>query len=278
YTYVKGSWALSAGIESAKFLADNATNDGGATTTRFEIGGGGDLVANGAWTAATVEEGPEYVTDGLVAYWDFSDGSGTTLTDVVNGHNGTINGTPAWTDGLRSSAVTFSGDDSVSSFVNGTDLNFPTSAFTYEAWVKFNDGSTSGRYFASNGWSEDCRGVRFNIIAGRAAYMLTYADGNVSYVTTSGMDTTNWHQVVAVRTADGYNHLYIDGNLDNATTGGTRPYTGTLRTDTGFNIGRSQQDYDPNAYFIGTMTAFRVYNKALSEEEIEQNYTYETYE
>ncbi|MDD5547852.1 MAG: type II secretion system protein, partial [Candidatus Pacebacteria bacterium] len=42
YTYVKGSWALSAGIESAKFLADNATNDGGATTTRFEIGGGGD--------------------------------------------------------------------------------------------------------------------------------------------------------------------------------------------------------------------------------------------
>ncbi|MDD5547640.1 MAG: LamG domain-containing protein, partial [Candidatus Pacebacteria bacterium] len=42
--------ALSAGIESAKFLADNATNDGGATTTRFEIGGGGDLVLNGAWT------------------------------------------------------------------------------------------------------------------------------------------------------------------------------------------------------------------------------------
>ncbi|MDD5547734.1 MAG: prepilin-type N-terminal cleavage/methylation domain-containing protein [Candidatus Pacebacteria bacterium] len=55
YTYVKGSWALSAKIESTKFLT-NAQNDGGATTTRFEVGGGGAIVTDNAWTVAVVAD------------------------------------------------------------------------------------------------------------------------------------------------------------------------------------------------------------------------------
>ncbi len=38
YTYIPGSWALSATMESEKYLAANAANDGGQKSTRFEIG------------------------------------------------------------------------------------------------------------------------------------------------------------------------------------------------------------------------------------------------
>jgi uncharacterized protein (TIGR02145 family)/prepilin-type N-terminal cleavage/methylation domain-containing protein len=38
YTYIPGSWALSTLMESTKYLAANATSDGGQSSTRFEVG------------------------------------------------------------------------------------------------------------------------------------------------------------------------------------------------------------------------------------------------
>ncbi len=38
YTYIPGSWALSATLESDKYLASNAVADGGRSSTRFETG------------------------------------------------------------------------------------------------------------------------------------------------------------------------------------------------------------------------------------------------
>ena len=32
------------------------------------------------------------VTDGLTSHWDFKDGAGTTIADVVGANNGTLNG------------------------------------------------------------------------------------------------------------------------------------------------------------------------------------------
>ncbi len=38
YTYIPGSWALSATLESDKYLSSTAINDGGVSDTRFELG------------------------------------------------------------------------------------------------------------------------------------------------------------------------------------------------------------------------------------------------
>ena len=38
YTYIPGSWALSATLESEKYLSTTAVNDGGVSDTRFEVG------------------------------------------------------------------------------------------------------------------------------------------------------------------------------------------------------------------------------------------------
>jgi len=46
YTYIKGSWALSAAMESERYLASNTTNDGGQVLARFEMGNNLALNAN----------------------------------------------------------------------------------------------------------------------------------------------------------------------------------------------------------------------------------------
>lgn len=46
YTYIPGSWALSTTMESEKYLASSAINDGGQVSTRFELGNEIALNAN----------------------------------------------------------------------------------------------------------------------------------------------------------------------------------------------------------------------------------------
>jgi uncharacterized protein (TIGR02145 family)/prepilin-type N-terminal cleavage/methylation domain-containing protein len=46
YTYIPGSWALSTTLESTKYLAANATSDGGQSSTRFEVGNNLSLNSN----------------------------------------------------------------------------------------------------------------------------------------------------------------------------------------------------------------------------------------
>ncbi len=65
---------------------------------------GGDLEEVRIWRAARTEEevregmhrtmtGTE---PGLVAYWQFNEGAGTTAADIISGHDGTLNGGAAW--------------------------------------------------------------------------------------------------------------------------------------------------------------------------------------
>lgn len=98
--------------------------------------------------------------EGLVAYWPFSEGSGSTTADQAgNGHEGTLNG-PAWTEvelpqGTRplftSTPVTnvTEGEtyqyDVVVDDPDGDDANLALSAVTTPSWLSFSDeGGGSG--------------------------------------------------------------------------------------------------------------------------------------
>ena len=88
YTYVPGSWALSATMESDKYIADNAVNDGGQSSTRFETGNELTLNSNLGTDTNTVcgnntKEGSE-VCDGT----DLN--SQTCVTQLGVGYTGTL--------------------------------------------------------------------------------------------------------------------------------------------------------------------------------------------
>jgi hypothetical protein len=86
------------------------------------------------------------LNDGLVAYWNFDEGSGTILHDSVGGYNGTINGEAAWTAGVSGSALHFDGSNDYVQVASPVQSEPP---YTVCAWVK--PTSFGNRYVISNG-------------------------------------------------------------------------------------------------------------------------------
>ena len=85
------------------------------------------------------------ITDGLVGYWNFDEGSGTTAADSSGtGNTGTLINGPAWTTGkVGNGALSFDGADDY--------VNIPSSAiydfagdFTVSAWVNIPVGGAQG--------------------------------------------------------------------------------------------------------------------------------------
>jgi hypothetical protein len=99
---------------------------------------------------------------------------------------------------------------------------------------------------------------------GTGEHILSWAFGGSTLVEGTFLPTTDaWHHVVW--TWDGTTHsLYVDGVLDNTST--TAPQTAT---PTAVNIGRWTGGSE---YFEGTVDDIRVYDRALSSEEIETMY------
>ena len=77
----------------------------------------------------------------------------------------------------------------------------------------------------------------------------------------ANLGDAGWHHVVAV--ADGTNYsLYVDGVL-----GGQAPYSGDIKTYNNWCIGNAYGD--DTRRFTGALDDARVYNRALTQEEIQ---------
>ncbi len=72
------------------------------------------------------------IKDGLLAWWDFDEGSGTDVADRSGRFDGTASGA-GWTSGVSGSALEFDGDAQVS--VPSAALNLG-SEFTISAWIR----------------------------------------------------------------------------------------------------------------------------------------------
>ena len=85
-------------------------------------------------------------TNGLVGYWNFNEGSGTTAGDTSgNNNNGALTNGPTWTSGkVGSGAVSFDGTNDYVDLGNPNSL-IPGSGITMSAWIKLS--STSGNQF-----------------------------------------------------------------------------------------------------------------------------------
>ena len=85
-----------------------------------------------AWFSAA---SPAVAPSGLVAYWKFDEGSGTTAADSSgNGNTGTLINGPLWTAGRVGNALFFDGIDDNVTVLDSTSLHL-SSSFTLSAWV-----------------------------------------------------------------------------------------------------------------------------------------------
>ncbi|MBN2180980.1 MAG: discoidin domain-containing protein [Sedimentisphaerales bacterium] len=176
-----------------------------------------------------------------------------------NGLNGTIVGTPGYVAGITGMALSLDGvDDHVNC---GDNARFDiTGQITLAAWVKTND--------AGNGQHNPFVGK------GDQSYAIKHASNNSmeffiydddwqtlqSPINSSFND--NWHHIAG--TFDGNQlRLYVDGLLADS-----MDYTGAIATTTyPVNIGRNSQNTD--RLYEGAIDEVRIYNRALSEAEIQ---------
>ncbi len=203
---------------------------------------------------------------GLVAEWHFDEGSGNILKDSSgNGNDGTIYGA-TWTTGISGKALSF---DGVDDYVDlGNALNFGTSDFSVEAWIKVEGDSIksyqtiiSDDYGPWTLYSFEVResdGHPFIVLRDNEK------DGLVSEGSVSLRDN-KLHHIVAVR--DGTRaYLYVDGSF--------------VDSDENENLGAIDSGHndwigykpDNNGAFNGIIDEIRIYNRALSAEEIKAHY------
>ena len=206
---------------------------------------------------------PKIVTDGLVLCLDTGDGksysgSGTTWTDRSgNGDNGTLTNGPTF-DSANGGSLVFDGvNDYISTSLAGT-----FSQITFEFMGFFDDPNlntllrnesafgdwTSNRVHFGTRWSV---GMHFNV--------------NGSWNTTP---TTNlkygWnHYLLIYDTVNNLKRVYLNGILSSSVGTNGNMTIGDFRIGVAVNL---------NRYYRGNIANFKVYNKALTPQEIAQNY------
>ena len=214
---------------------------------------------------------PVIVTNGLVLCLDAANvksypGSGTTWTDLSgNGNNGTLVNGVGYV-GTNGGSLSFDGGND---YV-GTDYTATFQDFTLCAFVKANN--PGGKFWENIVDSYDIDSSDWCRIAFADGKPSLEIDANSvrSSVTSSQSASSNqWYNIIGVRNGTtGY--LYINGVLDkqNSVTGNVI----SADTDSQFVVGNISRPSTPNEGWNGNIAQVSIYNRALTPQEIQQNF------
>jgi hypothetical protein len=223
-----------------------------------------------AASIALVVSGAAYatdsLTDGLVAYYPFN---GDANDESVHDNDGTVNGATLTADrfGNTDSAYHFNGNgnDTHSIELPNTVIDGLTD-ITSSVWVQTSDAS-QGLLSGANSGSDN-------------QYSIHIRNGKVfpiikqQYFSDGLINDGQWHHLVVARDGNsGLVQLFIDANLVGS---GTLP-TGALSIDVGGLWVGNDQDcvggcWQPNDDFLGDIDDIRIYNRVLSETEVQELY------
>ena len=196
---------------------------------------------------------------GIVSYYPFREGSGSTVGDAISGLDGTINGTPAWTTSGGIPALDFEAT-SATDYVNMGDqseFDFGTGEFTIAGWFNPETVTSAAMIFAKG--SPDVAGYS---IAVHPTATLRFLYGATVTAGTTTLSTGVWYHGGIVRDASSDLRVYLNGALDNTPAN----YTGSFSNSDNAVFGRFS--HDPSGYFDGMLASWRVYNRGLSAEEM----------
>ena len=209
----------------------------------------------------------------LVGWWRFNEGSGDTVTDSSgNGHHGTLLGNPEWVAGPDGfgGALAFGPDKCIGVDCGVFDPTNGTGQFTIALWAYW-DGTGTFQHFItkSAGWGADT--MMFQVELWGAHTEATYTDRvGISYqaagsVEFSVMPKNEW--VHLTWTFDGTDlTLYVNG-VDEV---GPKPFSIGPDVDAQLEIGyNSNRPELSERTFHGTLDEVRIYDKALTAEEIQ---------
>jgi len=210
---------------------------------------------------------------GLVAHWTMDDISGSSLIDISGNNDGIIHGAQT-TAGRIGDALSFDGvDDHVNIGLNKISPDIDgASGTTISAWVRIDSypGASERERIFSAMMAEWMTGASLNLFnggnleaGGRSSTSDTFQTARTSFP-----ELGAWHLVTGVFDYPNDRiYLYIDGALE---TSQSVTFTNTAYTQAApasdDTIGANQ--FGDDEFFDGVIDDVRIYNKALSAEEI----------
>ncbi|MHC4587366.1 MAG: LamG domain-containing protein [Planctomycetota bacterium] len=215
------------------------------------------------------------VSAGLVAHWEFDEGSGTTTVDSSgNGHDGTLLGDPQWVaEMIGSGALSFDGSDGLVDIGHDESLDM-MEELTITAWVNVSDLSTY--YFLvckqpSGTAGDNYPGnyeFRTEANTGDLQFGHQEAEGEqyTFYNSETSITAEQWYHVAVSFTKGGLVEFYIDG----VPAGSAEQLTnfGILNEEP-VRIGGRKDGY---SFFNGILDDVRLYDRALSADQIQKLY------
>lgn len=211
------------------------------------------------------------VTEGLVFAVDAGNNDsypngGTTWYDLSgNGNHGTLVNTPSF-DSSNGGSIVFDGTDDYIDFGNNISLN-PSGEISIGAIFQFPSATIRETVVQKGGYNVDSGMYGLQIVNQKARFALWNDGGDNNYFDTVTTINNNINYVIC--TWDGnVMKIYINGTLDSSQ---TYTSTSTFKSNTrNLGIGKSLQE---NNYYLGgnVFTAY-IYNRALTSEEITQNF------
>jgi hypothetical protein len=217
------------------------------------------------------DDGDCIVTDGLVGYWKFDEGEGRTVYDYSgHGNNGILVNDPSWATGKIGEALSF---DGINNYVDFGDTIPTTSTLSAFAWIKHipdsNDRCVLSRGGYSDGW--------------RLCIDEDDLNSNPWIHVTCGSDTTpsmslhrydvnltpNDTWVHVGWTWDGFTaRVYLNGEEINIGSNANCTNFGIKDTPYHLKAGVGREQF----YFNGIMDEVRIYDRALSLNEVKRIY------
>jgi len=188
--------------------------------------------------------------------------SGNTITDISgNGNNGTLLNGPVYVkDNLG--VLSFDGTNDFIDLTNKSVAVSGNGARSIFCWVK---STTGGRCIVSTGTANNSQAFNLVTYGSSKVGVMGY---NYDFYPTTGANIFdgNWHFVGATYNGAGTLITYVDGIQDNISTGRTYSTTGQNNF-----IGKSNH-VGSEFYWNGNIAQVSIYNRALTAQEIQQNY------
>jgi hypothetical protein len=212
------------------------------------------------------------VTNGLVldldaAKRDSYPGTGTTWRDIAGGIiTGSLTNGPTYSTSGAGSIV-FDGVDDIVSFSSlraygGTDPH------NYTAWIKFNDGS-SYKWILNNGAGSN--GTSLIIYGSKLGFF--YNGGAAVVQANTTLSTGTWYHLSVSYLGETTVKMYVNGALD--ATKNTLSPTAGVGTSTWSATNQNPRLgawFNGSFPFNGSIATTQIYNRALSDAEVLQNY------
>ncbi len=223
----------------------------------------------------------QVVENGLISYWSFdaADVRGKTVLDLVGGNDGVIVGAPKHVKGKIGEAFEFGGDPdiiNVPSPANGS-LDFDGEQdFSMMAWFKVDKPPELGggqSTIVSKGDGGGNARILWKIVGTKIQVTIANEGGGgpkIDFNSVSDVVDGKWHHVIFVADRSDSTRIYIDAKLD--AEGGASEGT-DVTTESPLFIGASVRiNKNTRRYFEGLIDEVGIYNRVLTENEIETNF------